>query len=213
MTNTPAFAAVARNRQITRAAQVLDGLVLGMIADGDINDREIQMLSAWLAENEAVTKVWPGSAIATHVRAVLADGVITADERACLLAALQIILSSDFAETGAVAPDVAGLPYDETCQVLLRDAGLCLTGEFLFGTRASCERLSEQAGSKVLSSVSKKVHYLIIGTHVSPNWINESYGRKIQAAMELKSSGHSIAVLSERRWMDALTASPAAPSS
>jgi len=205
MTENAAIAAVARNRQLTRAAQILDGLVLGMIADGELNDREIQMLATWLAENEAVTQVWPGSAIATHVRDVLADGVITADERVSLLAALQSITNSDFAETGAVAPEVAGLPYDEACQVLIRDAGLCLTGEFLYGTRASCALLTEKAGGRVLTNVSKKVHFLIVGTHVSPNWINESYGRKIQAAMELKTEGHPIAVISERRWMDALS--------
>lgn len=211
MTPNPAFAAVTRNRQITRAAQLLDGLVLGMIADGEINDREIQMLSTWLTEHAEVAQAWPGSAIATHVRAVLADGVITAEERSSLLAALQSLTNSDFAETGAVAPEVAGLPYDEVCQILVQDAGLCLTGEFLYGTRASCEKLTEKAGGRVLGNVSKKVRYLVVGTHVSPNWLHESYGRKIQAAMELQATGHPIAVVSERRWMDSMTAQQPPP--
>lgn len=200
-----AAASAINNRQITRAAQLLDGLVLGVIADGELNDREIQMLATWLRENEAVTSVWPGSAIAEHVRTVLADGVITPDERASLLAALQSIMSSDFVETGAVAPQVAGLPYDHECDVAMREAGLCLTGEFLFGTRASCERLSEKGGAVIRSSVSKKVRYLVVGTHVSPNWIAESYGRKIQEAIELRDRGHQIYVIPERRWMEALS--------
>jgi len=205
MTNEWAVANVVQNRQVTRAAQVLDGLVLGVIADGELNDREVQMLGTWLSENEAVTRIWPGSAIAEHVRQVLADGVITADERTSLLAALQSIMNSDFAETGAVAPEVAGLPYDEACEIALRDAGLCLTGEFLYGTRSSCERLSEKGGAVIRPSISKKVRYLVVGTHVSPNWIAESYGRKIQDAMALREKGHDIFVIPERRWMEALS--------
>ena len=206
-----AAAEAVRSRQVTRAAQLLDGLVLGMIADGELNDLEIQHLNTWLSQNEAVTQVWPGSVIATHVRQVMADGVITADERVSLLAALQQLTNSDFAETGSVAPEVAGLPYDESCAVVLQDAGVCHTGEFLYGTRSSCERLSEKGGAVVLSSVTRKVRYLVVGTHVSPNWISESYGRKIQAAIELQQKGHAIAVIPERRWMDALAAVQSTP--
>jgi hypothetical protein len=43
---------------------------------------------------------------------------------------------------------------------------------------------------------------MVIGTRVSPNWITTSYGRKIQEAMELKSAGSKITIISERYWLE-----------
>lgn len=204
MTASAAIAQAMAHRQMTRAAQLLDGIVMGMLADGEINDQEVLMLSTWLTQNAEAASVWPGSAILQAVREVLADGVITAVEREHLLSQLKMITGSDFAETGTVTPDPVGIPYDENCAVTLRDAGVCMTGEFVFGTRSACERVSEKAGATLYSNVSKKVHFLVVGTRVSPNWISESYGRKIQAAMELRANGHHIAVIPEKRWVEVL---------
>lgn len=196
-----AVAGVLANRALTRASQVLTGIVTGIVADGHLHDLEIQMLSTWLSENSEVAGVWPGSAIALQLQMVLADGVITSDEREHLLRELRALVGCDFDETGSVSPGTDGLPYDHECEVLLRDVGVCLTGEFLYGTRAACERLTEQVGGLPMSSVNKKTAFLVVGTHVSPAWVNTSYGRKIMRAMELRDQGHNILIVPERRWL------------
>lgn len=207
MSDTKAIQAAVQNRQLTRSAQVLTGIITGIVADGLLHDLEVQMLNTWLTANAEVTHNWPGSAIARHLSEILADGVITPDERAHFLDTLQRLVGDDFAETGSVSSEVASLPFDEVTPVALRDQGVCLTGEFLYGTRAACERVTEKIGAYPMSAVSKKVNYLIVGTHVSPAWINTSYGRKIMRAMELKEAGHGIAIISEKRWMDAIQTS------
>lgn len=194
------------NRALTRAAQVLTGIVTGIVADGHLHDMEIQLLSAWLSENSMVTDVWPGSAIARLVNEVMADGVITPAEREHLLLQLQQLVGTDFSETGSVTAGTDALPYDQDCVVSLRDAGVCLTGEFLYGTRAACERLTEKVGGVPLAGVSKKAAFLVVGTHVSPQWVNTSYGRKIMRAMELREQGHSIFIVPEKRWLSACEA-------
>lgn len=201
MTQDVAAAFASKNRALSRASQVLTGIVTGIVADGEIHDREIAMLSTWLTENAEVTQVWPGSAIAKLLREVLADGVITDEERAHLLKVLAQMAGTDFVQTGSVSPEVADLPYGDWTHDSMADLCLCLTGEFLYGTRAACEKLAEKAGARLASSVSKKVHYLVVGTHVSPNWVTTSYGRKIQQAMELRTGGHSIVIVPERDWI------------
>lgn len=201
-----AVAVAMANRALTRAAQVLTGIVTGIVADGHLHDLEVQMLSTWLAENGDVARVWPGSAIARLLQEVLDDGVITTEERAHLLRQLQQLVGSDFSETGSVTPDTSGLPYDHDCEVLLRDAGVCLTGEFLYGTRSACERLTEKVGGCPQSAVSKKTAFVVVGTHVSPNWVNTSYGRKIMRAMELREQGHRILIVHEKQWLAACEA-------
>lgn len=194
------------NRRLTRASQMLSGIVAGILADGHLHDLEVQMLRTWLAENHEVTSVWPGSAVARLLDEVLADGVIDEAERAHLMATLQQVCSSDFAATGSVSPAVSGLPFDEAEAIDLRDRTICHTGQFLYGTRKACEQLSTKAGGLPVNNISRKVHYLVVGSHVSPDWINESYGRKIQQALGLRSEGHSIFIIPERRWLEALGA-------
>ncbi len=171
--------AVAKAQQkaaLTRASQMLLGLVTGIVADGQLHDMEAQMLNTWLSENGDVASIWPGSAIAAALRTVLADGVITQHERDHLLKELQALVGTDFSETGSTTPTVAALPYDSDTSLHIAGAGICHTGEFLYGTRAACERLTERAGGIALSTITKKVTYLVIGTHVSPHWVNKTQG-------------------------------------
>lgn len=199
-----AVAIMLANRKLTKAAQVLSGIVTGIVADGALHDLEVQMLRTWLLDNAEVMRVWPGSAIARALDDVLADGVITNEERAHLLETLQHLIGTDFSHTGSVTPEIAKLPFDEDGVIDLRDSGVCLTGEFAFGTRSKCEKLTEQIGGVLYASVSKKVAYLVVGSHVSPSWANTSYGLKIKKAMELRSLGHDIAIIHESRWLDAV---------
>lgn len=204
MEQSAALARVVANHQLTKSAQVLTGIITGIVADGTLHDLEAQMLSTWLTENAEVTRVWPGSAVARHLQEILADGVITPEERAHFLETLQRLVGADFADTGSVNTEVAALPFDESAPIDLRDCGVCLTGEFVYGTRTACERVTEKVGGIPYGNVSRKVSYLVVGTHVSPAWVNTSYGRKIMKAMELREAGHGIAIIHERRWVESL---------
>lgn len=194
-----------RNRQLGKSVEQLLGMVTGMLADDHLHDMEIRFLQTWLEANAEVAAAWPGSAVASAVRGVLADGCVTEEERVHLMATLKLLGTTDFAATGSASPEVIALPFDHECGVELRDRGVCHTGEFLHGTRVACERTTAAAGGVNYSTVSKKVHFLVVGTNVSPNWAHTSYGRKIEQAVTLKGVGHPIFVISERRWLDALT--------
>ncbi len=203
--NEHAIAAAIGQRSLTKASQVLTGIVTGIVADGQLHDMEIQMLSGWLTAHEEVTQSWPGNAISRLVQQVMKDGVITEEERTHLVAELQAMIGNDFAETGSVSDEIIRLPFDDTIQRLISGSRVCLTGTFVYGTRTACERLAIQVGLEPSNSVSKKVHALIVGTHVSPDWVNTSYGTKIIRAMELREEGHPILIVRERDWLDSLS--------
>lgn len=205
MIDDPATQALLRKRQLNKSVELLLGLVTGMIADSDLNSLEIRFLNTWLAEHADVAAVWPGNVVAKLVSEILSDGVITEAERTRLLKMLTDLTGNDFAQTGSVSAEVATLPVDEHCEVDLRDANVCLTGEFLFGTRAKCEELAAHAGATPHGIITKKIAYLVIGTNVSPQWIHTSYGRKIEQAIALQQAGHSIRIISERRWLAAVS--------
>lgn len=190
--------------RLNRAVEHMMGLVTGIVADGELNDLEVKLLRTWLTEHSIVTQTWPGFVIARKVEEVMADGAISTEERTHLLQVLNELAASDFALTGSSSAEVAALPVNDAVTVLLKNAGVCHTGEFLFGTRAACERLTLKAGGMPVDSVTRRTDVLVIGTRVSPNWAHTSFGRKIQKAAELQDAGHPIEIISERRWIDAM---------
>jgi NAD-dependent DNA ligase len=192
--------------RINVAIEHLLGMAQGMLADGHLHDMEIQFLSAWIESNPEATTQWPVSAVAARIREALADGVIGEDERTYLTATLRDLLANDFSDTGSVSREATRLPVTDEVDVELDAAGVCLTGEFAYGTRAACERLAERAGSIAIDGVSKKIRYLVIGSRASTDWAHTSYGRKIERAVELQQQGHSIYIITEQRWLQALGA-------
>lgn len=200
-----AVAAAALKNQTNRAIEHLMGMVTGMVADANLHDLEIKMLSTWIAANQAACQEFPGSVIARKVHEVLEDGIITEAERTHLLDVLSGLAANQFAVTGSASPEVATLPIEDSVTIDFPSAMVCLTGDFLYGTRAACERLLLKTGAMCIDSVSKKVDILIIGTRVSPQWAHTSFGRKIQKAVELQENGHPIEIISERRMMEVLT--------
>lgn len=204
---TNADTAVAKalaTRQINRAVEHLMGLVEGMIADRALHDLEIQMLSTWAASHPEVVRTWPGFVVARKLAEILEDGVVSDAERRHLVTVLTELSGNEFALTGSADPEVTALPINDAVSIDLKNMGVCHSGEFIFGTRAACERLTLKAGGMPLDNVSKSADILVIGTRLSPNWAHTSFGRKIQKAAELQDEGHPIEIISERRWIEAV---------
>lgn len=81
----------------------------------------------------------------------------------------------------------------------------CFTGEFLFGTRNSCERAVLSLGAMTVDRVSKKLNYLVIGSYISHEWISNTYGRKIEQAVKHRDiDGADLVIISEQQWAEAI---------
>lgn len=199
------ISAVIKNRQISKSFSQLSGIVSGIVADGHLHDMEIMYLRTWLTENSELRETWPASVIWRRINETLRDGVIDEQERAQLMDCLMQLSTDRFAETGSSSAEPMPLPIEDSVTVTLQNTAFCLTGTFVFGTRAACERATLKAGGTVADSVTKNVDVLVIGTLVSPAWHQTSYGRKIERAMGLQESGHPIEIISEARWVAALS--------
>lgn len=204
MTDEAKLHYMLKNRRLNKGVEMLLGMITGMIADGQINDLEIKMLNTWLAEHQDVAAAWPGSLVAQKLREILQDGMISEPERIHFLSSLQQLAGNDFAESGSSSAEVTALPYDEVCPIILHNAKICLTGDFLFGTRTRCEEVSTLAGAILRNAVTGKTDLLVVGTHVSPSWAHTAFGRKIQQAMEIQRAGSRLKIISEQRWHRAL---------
>lgn len=189
----------------TRSMQTLLGICTGIIGDDVIQDKEIAFLKTWLLEHNEICDKWPANAIYFKVQEILQDGIITHDERQSLMTLLQQITGNYFADTGAAVVESPALPIDDDPSIYFRNMSFCFTGTFMYGTRAACERIILKLGAMPVDTVSKKLNYLVIGGLVTSSWVNESYGRKIEKAVQYRDqSGAELAIISERQWTEAL---------
>lgn len=188
----------------TKATQTLLGICSGLIADASLNNQEIAYLQTWLSDNKNVASTWPGSAIARRICEITEDGIITESERAYLIDLLSELSGNYFQETGAATIEAPALPIDDDPSIFFKNMTFCFTGEFMYGTRANCERVVLQLGGMPIDNVTKKLDYLVIGSRISPMWVNTTYGRKIEKAVEQRDSGLELAIISEQQWFQAI---------
>lgn len=184
--------------------QTLLGICTGIAADDVITDKEVLFLKTWLNEHSESTAFWPGSSIAKRVDDILADGIITKEEREDLLNLLRDITGNHFSETGSAVPESPTLPFDDDPSIYFRNMSFCFTGRFFYGTRPACERVILNMGGTAVDNVSKKLDYLVIGALIEPTWAHTSFGRKIESAMKHKEMGSEIAIVSEQQWTQAV---------
>lgn len=191
-----------------RSFGALVGIAQGLICDRQLNDDEVRFLNAWLEQNESLALMWPGDVVHTRVREVLADGVITDEERTYLLETLQRLIGGTLEHLEQVE-HVSDLMFDSDPQVAFEGRKFCLTGDFVFAPRNACVTAIERRGGAVATSVSHKLHYLIVGGLGSNEWKHGSFGTKVEKAMALKSEGAQLLVVHEDVWAQALSAHPA----
>lgn len=197
----------ARNAQWL-AFDSLCGIIQGLLADQQLNDIEIGFLRRWLAANHSVASEWPGNIIAEQIQRALADGVVTEQERAHLVETLRGIVGGaieDFVESAKVCE----LALDKPETITFDSRLFCFTGDFVFGPRDVCEAAVVRRGGSIKASVSKKLHYLIVGGLGSAEWKHGSFGTKMRAAVNHRANGVPLLIVHEDVWAPALnTAAP-----
>lgn len=184
-------------RLMDRKVDQLMGLCEGIIADGSVVQREAEFLRGWVANNPELIGMWPANVLFARLEECLGDGVLDESEEQELLTLLMDIAGIHTGEgkTASTLPLCSPQP-----ELLFEGKRFVLTGKFASGSRKECEAIIADLGGEAVKGVSGQVDYLVIGTLVSDQWAHESYGRKIEKAVELRNSGKGVSIVSEEHW-------------
>src|SRR5690606_3953100 len=87
--------------QMNRGLGALLGIATGMLSDKQLADAEVHFLKDWLENNSAISTAWPGDVVYDRVKAVLADGIVTEEERSHLVRSLQQLVGGTIEELAA----------------------------------------------------------------------------------------------------------------
>ena len=183
-----------------RQVDTLIGLCKGICADQIVNKVEADFLQSWLVQN-AHTANPVILNLLDRLDRVLDDGVLSKEEASELLSVLLSISGekSALGELGKTATlPVCSPPPDMT----FANKHFLFTGTCAFGTRGECHKVIESMGGINLKNVNQKLDYLILGTYVTDSWAHESYGRKIEKAIEYRDKGMPISIVTEKYWLE-----------
>jgi hypothetical protein len=102
---------------------------------------------------------------------------------------------------------------DPAPEVVFEGRSFCFTGIFVFsdGDRDQCETAVRARGGMCCKHPTRDLSYLVVGSFAEPAWAHQSYGRKIETALELKFHGSNCKVISEERWTKCLQSTPELP--
>ncbi|QGW76909.1 NAD-dependent DNA ligase [Pseudomonas alkylphenolica] len=187
-----------------RSADALLGIAAGLTADSSINQQEAEFLKSWIEQHLAHLDDPVINLLYRRLADMLSDGVLDADESTELLDVLQQFTG---VPNSSVRPFAAPttLPLNNPAPVLDWSERVYLfTGAMAFGPRKECEALVLERGGLIGGSVSKKVHYLVVGSVGNEQWLHSSYGTKIKKAVEIREAGGGIAIVSEEHWQRAV---------
>jgi len=183
-----------------RQIDTLIGLSKGLIADGKVDQSEAEFLQTWLAQNNQSQNPIIVNLL-SKVGEILEDGVLDKNESDELLNILHNI-SGEKSELGEVSK-TSSLPIcSPPPQIQFYNKSFLFTGTFVYGTRKICQSAIDSLGGINAKSVTQSLNYLVLGTYVTDSWVHESFGRKIEKAMEYRDSGLPLTIVTEEHWLN-----------
>ena len=193
----------SKARVTDRQVNELIGLSHGILADGRVDQAEVEYLQKWLIANKAVGENPVIATLFDRVGFMLKDGVLDDQESVELFDTLKRFAGGEW-EIGELVKSTT-LPLDEP-PPLIAFAGrvFCFTGTFAFGTRKDCESAVEERGGAPGGNVTNKTDYLVVGAYATDSWIHSSYGRKIESAAEKRAKTGSPCIIGESHWQSFL---------
>ena len=187
---------------IRSGVQVLLGIVAGIAADGRLTPEEVSQLSEWLADWTHLKGTFPYDECEAIVMSLLSKGM--SEESSTRLLAL----ASEMPIGGEGGLDASSLFVSGVCAIdpVIQFAGrtFVFTGLSTKASRSECESVVAQRGGLPGTGISKRTDYLVVCAESNALWAFSCFGRKVERAYQLRRAGHSIQIVHEVDFWDAL---------
>jgi hypothetical protein len=184
--------------------QRLMGLLDGVVADHEFNEREARAIVAWVQEWSHLKGLWPYDECESIVTGMLEKNRLTHDFDHLRALARQFPIASIDRTTG----EQPQLVLQGICAVdptiIFVDRSFVFTGESQRHSRTELEASVLQRGGRHHDNVRKDTDYLVVCDGGSQHWAFSCYGRKVEKAYNLRRDGHRIAIVHEADFHHAL---------
>ncbi len=179
------------------------GLARGLMADQKLGDSEIEYLNEWLGKRHDIKATFPGNVIYERIGEVLADGVITEEEREHLVLTLNALIEGRLEELSDEV-DVSEFWFDEVDSIEFPNTRFSLTGNFVYGPITVCKMVIENRGGVVIPVSNQVPQFLVVGGLGVDEWRTGGLGADIEKALKLRDKGIPLKIISEDNWVSQL---------
>nr|DAO14539.1 MAG TPA: DNA ligase-like protein [Caudoviricetes sp.] len=94
---------------------------------------------------------------------------------------------------------------DPIPEVFIGNSTFLFSGKFEYGDKGSCYYAVESLGGQIQEQVNGYLDYIVVGKLGNKNWKNGTYGKKIEAAIEMnRKCCTRISIINEDTWKNAL---------
>lgn len=185
-------------RGLTSDMQRLQGVLAGVVADGQVTVAELNAIENWLEKNQKLRRTWPYEEVYGLLRSVMADGRIDDDEHRALLSFFgEFALTAEHRAVSAQPHEFVGAICAADPPLAFEGHSYCFTGASKRATRKEIGGVVTKLGGTFRKGVTKKVDFLVIGADGNPCWAYACYGRKVEKAIQLRQSGSPILLVHE----------------
>jgi len=174
--------------KVTLSMQILKGIVEGISCDKKIVLVELDSLKEWMQGNLNLRGNYPYDAILSCIEKVIEDKIITLEEHNELMGLFHEYINPIEAKTNL--------------QIDLANKSVCLTGNFMNGTKDEIGTIITRNGGFVSPSVTKNTDILLVGGEGSKDWSYGNFGSKVKKAMEMRSKGIAIEIFGEEDFIN-----------
>jgi len=196
---------------VTADIQRLQGIFHGLLSDNIITDEEIYQLDNWLEENSHLRNHYPYDEICSLITSILADHIITEKEKNHLKVFFSEFINEDaslnikFDEINQLKTSISFAGVCTTNpQVSFNNKQFCFTGKSNKSSRNEIIKVIHSLDGIYINSVSAKTDFLVYGDGGNPCWAYSCYGRKVEQAVNLRKNNHSIQIIYESDFWDAV---------
>jgi NAD-dependent DNA ligase len=198
--------------EITSDIQVLQGILHGVMADGNVTVEEAARLSEWLETNAHLKGCYPYDELDSLLGSVLSDKRISKEESDLLKDFFADFINYSLSKRIQQARDAARMSVKARlpgicamCPTIeFEERVFCFTGASSRAVRRELTELVLERGGTVRDGISNELNYLIVGSAGNPCWAFSCYGRKIEEVMMLRRDGHKALIVHENDFWDAV---------
>ncbi len=174
---------VVATSPITLSTQILDGIMKGIVVDGEITEEECKNLRQWLYDNIYLMGHYPFDKVMKVMDEALEDMVITSEEAEYITEVIKNLLN----------------PVEILRKQInsVEGKNVCLSGNFEYGSKEDVQKYIIEHGGIIDPSVKKTTNILMIGNNECKAYSNGTYGTKVKKAIEYNEKGCNIQIIKE----------------
>jgi NAD-dependent DNA ligase len=189
-----------------KALDVLTGLSLGLLADGEINSREAAFLKEWINRNGASLPDFVTKKIGPILEMLQGASLVSLDTLEELAEALMALVGLDINSLEINNKNLvatAGLPsqliFDRPeMPISFEGHEVVITGKFSTSSRRDVIQQLKNLGAFPRECIpTQNTKLVLVGGKGSTDWSTSQLGNKIQKALELRANGYDIMIIPE----------------